>query len=72
LAVVLDETVCGTPQEPGQYNVPMNYKDGTLVEIKFVDGWTKKLEKNLPEMLPRLFLKPEQANLVSWIECFKM
>jgi hypothetical protein len=44
LPVILNETAFGTPEEPGQYHVPMNDKDGTLGEIKFVDGWAKKLE----------------------------
>jgi hypothetical protein len=41
-AGLLNETAFRTPEEPGQYHVPMNDKDGTLGEIKFVDGWAKK------------------------------
>jgi hypothetical protein len=41
LKVVLNETAFGTPEEPGQYHVPMNDKDGTLGEIKYVDGRAK-------------------------------
>jgi hypothetical protein len=37
LVVVLNEIAFGTPEEPGQYHVPINEKDGTLGEIKFVD-----------------------------------
>jgi hypothetical protein len=43
LADFLNETPFGTPLEPGQYHVPMNYKDGTIGEVKFVDcGWMGK------------------------------
>jgi hypothetical protein len=36
LADVLNVTAFGTPLEPGQYHVPMNDKDSTLGEVKFV------------------------------------
>jgi hypothetical protein len=49
----------------------MNYKDGTLGEVKFVDGGANKLEKVLPAILPSLLLKPVQSQLHDWIEHFK-
>jgi hypothetical protein len=71
LADVLNVTAFGTPLEPGQYHVPMNDKDGTIGEVKFVDGWAKKLEKVLPVMFPSLLLKPVQSQFHDWIKNFK-
>jgi hypothetical protein len=42
LAVVLNETAFGTPEEPGQYHVPMNDKGGTRGGRL---GWTLPLAR---------------------------
>jgi hypothetical protein len=71
LTVVLNETACGTPEKPGQYQVPMNDKDDNLGEIKRVDGWDKKLEHVFVSILSRLLLKPDQSKLSQWSEFFQ-
>jgi hypothetical protein len=49
----------------------MNDKDDTLGDVTLVDGWTKKLEKVLPDILTSLLLKKTQSHLHDWIENFK-
>jgi hypothetical protein len=71
LVVVLNETAFGSPEGPCQYHVPMNDKDGTLGDIKFVGGWAKRLEHVFVFILPRCVLKPDQSKLSQWGEYFQ-
>jgi hypothetical protein len=40
----LNENAFGTPEKPGNYNVPMDEETGELGEVKFNDGMSKSQE----------------------------
>jgi hypothetical protein len=65
----LNTKAFGTVDDPGTYNVPMEYKTGELGEVKFNDGYAKDVEKVLSELITKFLTKPE-SKCSNWVLAF--
>jgi hypothetical protein len=57
----------GTPEDPGNYQVPFDSKTGTNSEVKFDDSRAKLLELHLPKILQVILIN--EPNKTEWIWC---
>jgi hypothetical protein len=57
----------GTPEDPGNYQVPFDSKTGKIAEVKFDDSRAKLLELHLPKILEVILMN--EPNKTEWMWC---